>query len=262
MRIGMLFVLLLVACSSTQPASPVPYLRQQADAAQKDAVRAAYQKEWALAARSWRLALAAYQAIDAWPEQGGARLGLAVAQAALGQGNAAQEQLRPMLEGGFSSDQQVRAAYQLALLEKTAASLTRAQQLCAGVCSVAVQIDNLAAREALRAGDKGKGVALAQRALGAAVLLPAEAAHARRLLAEAAMQAGDLVTANQHLQEAIRLDRQLAEPDWLVDDYRLLEQIGRRLPDESLIKEALRHRASICAGWKGAACVAADGALR
>lgn len=254
---------LLTACAGT-PAPKPPTLRQAAEQAHRTALAAATAGRWQSAEQSWREALTAYQAIDEWAGQGWARLGLAQAHARLDRDDLALGALDGMAEQAlFALPLRARAAYQQALLlvasERTLAQnrLAKARELCTKPCVLSVQFDNLEARLALQSGERIKAQRLARQALTGAGGLPAERAHAHRLLAELALLDGGFAASLGHIEAALADDRKLAEPQWLLDDYRLLEKLAARMGDEKLFEEARLRQSSLCSGARLPDCEAA-----
>ncbi len=250
-RLIFLMVLILTACAGDPPAR-MPALRSAAESANRMAVQAVYAARWEEAVASWHEALAGYQSMDDWQGQGRARLGLGQAYARLGRGALARKYLEVMPEQRlFAGVQRACAAYQLALLEvpddgRARVLLDQAWRLCGKHCPLAAQLDNLAARLAAGQGAWVEVGRLARRALDAAGALPAERAHAHRLLAEAALARSAQHEARMQLEAALVEDRQLAEPEWLLEDYRLLERIAVLLHDEALAQEARVRQKSLC----------------
>lgn len=261
-----LFTLLLAACAGNPP-ERIPALRLSAEAANRAAVSAAQALRWENAVASWREALAAYQAMDDWQGQGRARLGLGQAYARLERDDQARSYLEGMPELTLFSDvQRASAAYQLALLEvsepnRAQALLDAARQNCGKNCALSVQFDNLGARLAVARDDWESVRTLAQRALDAAGSLPAERAHAHRLLGEAALAANSPLVAKGHLEAALLDDRHLAEPEWLLEDYRLLEKTATLSVDDRLVQEARIRQKSICAAARLSSCLGQSGGL-
>ncbi|MBS1157168.1 MAG: hypothetical protein H6R07_3092 [Proteobacteria bacterium] len=261
-----LFILILTACAGSPPAR-VPALRLSTEEANRAAVSAAQALRWENAVTSWREALAGYQAMDDWQGQGRARLGLGQAYARLGRDDLARGYLEAMLESAiFPEEQRASAAYQLALLDvlhhdRALELLDAARRFCGANCSLVVQFDNLAARLAAGRGDWESVRRLAQRALDAAGSMPAERSHAHRLLGEAALAGNSPLVAREHLRAALLDDRQLAEPEWLLEDYRLLEKTAALLADDPLVQEAQMRQKSICAAARIPGCSGQSGGL-
>jgi tetratricopeptide (TPR) repeat protein len=260
-RFFMIMLLALAGCAS-DPVAPVSPVRQSADAAARVAVGAGARQQWDEAAEAWREALAAYQSVDDWDGQGRARLGLAAVLVRQQQMDEASALLWPMPDQPlFSASRRAQAAYQLALIKSSDEWLARARELCVERCALAVQFDNLAARFALRAGDWARAAQLANGAIRSGAQW-AEEAHARRILAEVALQQGDPAIARREIDSALRLDRVLGELGRLLDDYGLLARIARAAGDGLLVKEAETRQKSLCQEAGLQSCLAADGALR
>lgn len=261
MKRVILFLLVgLVACAS---APPQPFLLRTADAAAREAVAAGARQQWVEAEAAWREALATYQAIDDWTGQGRARLGLASALMRVSKSAEAADVLRVMVDKPvFLSTQRAQAAYQLALIESSMDWLAQARLLCGSRCWLTAQFDNFEAGQAARAGQWNRVAELAQRALKAADDWPAEQSHAQRLLAEVAIQSQDWLRAQQALEAALRLDRMLAEPCWLLDDYTALARLAGLRGDAALAQEAKNREQSIRIGLGSKSCLAVAGSLR
>lgn len=253
---------LLAGCAGNPEPTPPP-LRVVADNASRQAVAAATAGRWENAAGAWREALRAYQSIDDWSGQGRARLGLSQTLARLGYPDLARNSIDGMVEQALFPDMmRVRAAYQQALLilhDDPAVSwrwLLLARSLCGVECALSVQFDNLGARLSLILGDLIEAQRLASLALKQAEDLPAERAHAHRLLAELALRDRALSLARIHLESALADDRLLAEPQWLLDDYLLLERLANQLGDNRLLQEVVLRQKSLCAAESLQGCVA------
>ena len=254
--IRLLFVLFLsglVACSSSPKEIRSP-VRIQAELAHRNALQAILDGRIESAAVEWQSALLSYQSIDDWQGQGMARLGLAQIQSRLGDQRAAELVLAPMLAStAFSAVHQTQAALQMAQLlqvndtVRAAEYLRMAKASCARPCRFEVQILNLEAKMALRASELELATSSAQQALGLSASNRVEAAFSQRILAEVALQQQQYTVALSWLEQAIVLDRQSAEPLWLLDNYRLMREIARQSGDESLLKRADVHLSSLCA---------------
>ncbi|MBM5570504.1 MULTISPECIES: hypothetical protein [Deefgea] len=253
-RLG-LFLLLsaLVACSSAPQDLKSP-ARMQAELAHRNALQAIRDGRIESAAVEWQTALLSYQSIDDWQGQGMARLGLAQIQSRLGDRSAAELTLAPMLAtAAFSVQHQAQAALQMAQLMqlgdevRSAEYLRMAQALCASPCRFEVQILNLQAKLNLRAGSLEAAARSAQQALALSGSSRVEAAFSQRILAEVALLQRQYAAALTWLEQAIVLDRQSAEPLWLLDNYRLMQEIARQSGDEQLLARAQVHLSSLCA---------------
>lgn len=251
----------LAGCAGN-PEPRQPPLRVTAENASRQAVSAALGGRWESAVESWHEAVLAYQSIDDWEGQGRARLGLSQAWARLGNVDQAQGSIAGM-DGHvlFSSLLRARAAYQQALLalpDNPAVSTQKvklSRELCGPSCGFAVALDNLDARLALLRADLGEARRFAGRALEFAGGLSAERSHAHRLLAELDLRDGELKQARMHLEAALVDDRHLAEPQWLLDDYRLLKKIARESGDDVLLREATLRLDSLCKATRLPDCV-------
>ncbi|WP_288841503.1 hypothetical protein [uncultured Deefgea sp.] len=247
-----LFCMVLAACA-TVPVVTSP-ARIAAERSHRMALQSIQDGRIESAGDEWRKALRGYQSIDDWRGQGMARLGLAQVNQRVGRGAQAEQVLMPMLqENGFLPDQQAQAALQLAQLvwrqdlPRTEQLLAQARFNCTAPCFLAVQMDNLAAQLALARGDTSAAAQFAAQALDLAKESPTERAFSRRLLAEVALLQGRWRDAEHQLLQAIDLDRQSAEPIWLLDDYRLLLRIAKENGDIALQKQAQAHLDSLCA---------------
>lgn len=253
----MLLVAVLAACAGDPPPL-VPPLRVSTENSHRAAISAARALRWENAIAAWKDALAGYQAMDDWTGQGRARLGLAQAYVRDAKLTQAGEVLAGMAEQIlYPSSLRAQAAYQQALLADAARAevlLERSRQLCTADCKLAPQLDNLAARLALRRGDHVAAMQLASRALTNSGLVPAEQSHARRMLAEIALSQNGAQQAKAHLDEALKIDRQLAEPAWLLDDYRLLARVAAALGDAALAREAQVRLTSLCQATGSVVC--------
>lgn len=253
-------VLLLWGCANEPPA-PVPALRAVAESANRAAVSAAQALRWENAVRSWKEALSVYQAIDDWEGQGRARLGLAHAYARLGRDSEAESNLLFMMEQeAFPRLQRARASYQLAQLAArkdeglAILRLEEARRFCGADCLHVSAFDNLQARLSAARSDWLTVERLAGSVLTRRETSGAERAHALRLLAEAQFGRGQMDMARIYLGQALALDRELAEPEWLFEDYRLLERIAVANGDTGLQVEVATRIASLCRGAKLVGC--------
>jgi len=256
-----LLLMALLGCTNG-PVKSVSFLRQSADAAARNAVAAGSKRQWEEAGEAWRDALAAYQSIDDWVGQGRSRLGLAAVLAQQNRQVEAVALLQIMVDAStFIPAQRAQAAYQIGLMESSGDWIARARAFCGQHCAIAAQLDNFEARLAARAGAWDHAGRLANRALKSGGAW-AEEAHAHRILAEVALQQLDWLRARGEIDAAIRLDRELGEPFFLLDDYTLLLRIAQAMGDAALEREARLRRESICAGLGAQACLAVSGALR
>ena len=251
--------LLLAGCAGNS--LPQPPLRLAAENANRIAVEATNAGRWKDAESSWLEALNTYQSMDDWPGQGRARLGLAQTYARLAQDDKAYKAIEGMSEQPlFPVLLRARAAYQEALLllrEAPSAAnekLDHARSLCGEACDMASRLDNLEARIAAGFGLWGRAQLLAARALAESGEHVTEKAHAQRLLAEAAMSRRQFSVARDYLYLSIENDRLMAEPEWLLEDYRLLEQVARESADNGLAQEAKFRQGVICAAIESVKC--------
>lgn len=262
MRRVLIFVALIVGGCASEPIAPASALRALAENANHAALSATRVLNWKRSAAAWREALVAYQAIDDWEGQGRARLGLASSYARLGQTREAENILLPMpKQAMFPQMQRVQASYQLALLAVgtnnmlAARQLEDARSLCGERCPYLPALDNLQARLRAALLDWQSVEQLTTRVLAGKDVSPAERSHAFRLLAEARFSGGDIDGARAHLEQALALDRELAEPAWLLDDYRLLEHIALARGDVKMQTEVATRLASLCRGAKLVGCL-------
>lgn len=255
--LSMLLVVLLAACAGNPPLV-VPPLRTTTENAHRAAISAARALRWENAVAAWKEALTGYQAMDDWTGQGQARLGLAQAYARDAKSAQAGEILVGMTEQVlYPASLRAQAAYQQALLVDAVQAqvwLDKSRQLCGSDCSLGPQLDNLAARLALKRGDHEAAALLASRALTNSNQLPAERSHARRILAEIALAQNNAVQAKMHLDDALKIDRQLAESGWLLDDYRLLARVATALGDAALARDVQARLVSLCQAAGLAVC--------
>ncbi|KAF0814383.1 hypothetical protein IGB42_01284 [Andreprevotia sp. IGB-42] len=254
---------LLSGCAAT-PAAPKPVRVQAAEAAVLAANRASQAGAYADATAFWREAGVAYASIDDWAGQGEAALGLAQSLVRSGERDEAVRILSG-LRGDtlYPAMVRARAAYQQALLQVATPdvatqSLAEARALCGVACPWRSRFDNLAARLAMQAGAYPQAAALLAGVLASDDLPQGERAHALRLSAELALQGGDLARARQYIDAAIAIDRQLAEPAYLIDDYAFLRRYAGAAGDDVLAGEAGRRLQSLCAASPDAAACRAD----
>ncbi|GHD60153.1 tetratricopeptide repeat protein [Jeongeupia chitinilytica] len=249
-------LVILSACGGA-PTQPGPVLAQKADAAALAANRAAQVGNDEEAADLWQSALDLRRAIDDWTGVGEARLGLAQVLVRLQRPADAARALAEMpADGLYPAGQRARAAYQLAVIAvadvPTARRwLVQAQALCVSPCAIAVPLRNLDARLALAEGDPAAALVRADASADAS---PVERAHAERIRAEALGALGRNAEALSALQAAIVLDRQLAEPAYLADDFSLLRRLALAAGDEGLSAQAARRLDGICAVAAVPAC--------
>ena len=249
---SVLALLALGACAGNPPVRQLP-LRTASENAHRSALAATQAQRWDDAARSWREALIGYQAIDDWNGQGLARLGLAHVLDWQGRKDLAGATLTDMPEQSlFPASLRAQASFRLAQLrlpdkpELSRQLLDRAIVLCGNRCSLQAQFDNFAARLAAARGDWSIVIRHADAALSSAQDNPAERAHARRLLAEAALAQGRAVDARQLIGLVLNDDRQLADPHWLALDYALQAKVAEALNDDSLLLEAETRHGILC----------------
>ncbi|WP_432720681.1 hypothetical protein R0381_003020 [Jeongeupia wiesaeckerbachi] len=250
--------LLLAACGGAPP-QVKPVLVQRADAAALAANRAAQVGNDEEAADLWRSALALRQSVDDWSGAGEARLGLAQMLVRLHRPDEAVRSLDGMpADALFAGLQRARAAYQLAVIDVGAGRLVDARgrwqaavDLCGAACPISVPLQNLDARLLLLEGDAAGSLARANTSPDAA---PVERAHAGRIRAEALGELGRSAEALAELQEVIRLDRQLAEPAYLADDYALQRRLAQAAGEGVLAIQAEERLARICAVTSAPAC--------
>ncbi|GAB7126798.1 hypothetical protein JCM19000A_13050 [Silvimonas sp. JCM 19000] len=254
-------LLILSACAS-QPAPVQPAALKQYNAHAVAAQRAAMTGAWADAAAQWQEALLLSAAVDDWAGQGEARLGLANAQVELTQREAARQTIAPMPgQMLFPRLQRSRAHYQLALLalpdaHAAADHVQQARALCDAPCGLRPWFDNLDARIALAQQDGPRAAALASAVTAQADAPASERAHGWRLLAEAQLLQNQGAAAWASLQSALVLDRQLAVPAWLADDFALQVRIGQQLQRADIHVDAQTRLDSLCAAASVPACAA------
>lgn len=257
---AVLSLLILLGACASQPVTAPPAAAAQATRHAVAAQRAMQVGAWQDAAAQWQEALLASAAIDDWAGQGEARLGLANAQVELGQRDLAKQSVASMpAQTLYLTSQRARAAYQLALLalpDAPAATqqLQLAQQLCAVPCAQQPWFDNLRARIALLNLDAPAAAALAQRVATQDGVPDSERAHAWRILAQARLQQQQGTAAMTALQTALVIDRKLAVPAWLADDFALQVQIGQQTGQSEWAAEGQTRLASLCAAVRVPAC--------
>ncbi|GGP18743.1 tetratricopeptide repeat protein [Silvimonas iriomotensis] len=244
---------LLAACSTTPaPQTPASVLATQARGAMVNANRASQQQRWDDAAVQWQAALSLFQAMDDWGGQGEARLGLAYAQVKMHQPANAVKTLAPMDSTLFRPVQRAQAGYQLALLampdtQMADAALAHARSVCSADCAIAPQLDNLDARIHLQQGDAAGALGLANGVLARGEGVPmVERAHALRLVAQIRLQQGQPAAGWQALQQGIVMDRTLANPLWLADDFALQLDLAGAMADQALAEDARVRLRSVC----------------
>ncbi|WP_410498418.1 hypothetical protein [Chitinibacter sp. S2-10] len=243
----------LTACSSA-PKPEIPSLRMAVQLSHEKALKAIRAGYAADAALLWQDALLRYQALDDWGGQGMARLGLAQSQYKLGEFEAAKQTLRVMPEQNlFATEHRSQASLQLAQLYLTEPQLARqhlalSEQLCAQPCRLQWSQSNLAAQIAVAEKDWEQVLRVSAAVLnGAPAEEKAERAHAYRLQAQALLMQQQAEAALPNIDSALVLDRELARPDWLLDDYRLRLAIAQNLGDAALLADCEQKIASLCA---------------
>src|SRR5690606_3131672 len=135
------------------------------------------------------------------------------------------------------------------------ARLAQARSLCDPPCALTDQLDNLEARLNLQ-----RDPALAAQRVAAVlargdVVPVGERAHALRLHAGLLLGAGNADAALADLQQAIAIDRQLAESAFLADDLALLVRVQQARGDRPGQLEAEARLASLCAAVRVPACL-------
>ncbi|QLG87893.1 hypothetical protein HQ393_06255 [Chitinibacter bivalviorum] len=243
----------LVGCVS--PAKqPIPPLRIDVQSTHSKALQAIHRNDLDNAQLLWRQTLQLYQALDDWNGQGMARLGLAQTERRLGDVNAAKEVLLPMQnEPLFGATAQAQALFQLAQLSlpdthQAKDYLNQSVAICPTECSLIWAQKNLNARIAAVEQNWGLVQQLAQSVIASAPESEAaERAHAYRLSAQSLLAQNQAVAAQTQLEQGLLLDRQLARPDWLLEDYRLLLLIAQQQQNAALISSTEKRIASLCA---------------
>lgn len=257
---ALLCSLLLAGCAGNPLPDPPP-LRLAAENANRIAVAAMHANRWKNAESAWLEALHAYHAIDDWSGQGRARLGLAQTYAKLGQSEQALDVVRNMpAQLLFPARLRARAAYQEALFfldghpSLAVEKLDQARLLCGERCDMTSRLDNLEARIAAGSGQWERVQMLASKALAESGEQVTERAHAHRLLAEVALSRKQFIQARNYLALSIKDDRELAEPEWLLEDYILLEQVARESGDTTLEQEARLRQVALCVAIDSMKC--------
>lgn len=248
------FMLLTGCANSTK--QDIPALRISAEVSHGKALKAIHAGDVEGAALWWSQALLQYQALDDWPGQGMARLGLAQAQHKAGQVDRAIQTLKPMVaQSGFMVAQRAQAHLQLAQLWLSddqnagvaAMHLAQSEQLCAAPCQMRWAQINVAAKIALLNEDWPRVMQLTVSVLaGAAEGEEMEIAHSHQLQAQAQLAQLQLAGALYSIDQALALDRKLARPDWLLADYRVRLQIVQLLSDREQITLTEQKISSLC----------------
>ncbi|MBM3114468.1 hypothetical protein [Jeongeupia naejangsanensis] len=254
----LVLAVLLAACGGAPPQAK-PVLLQRADAAALAANRAAQVGNDEEAADLWRSALTLRQAIDDWSGAGEARLGLAQVLVRLHRSDDAVRAIDGMPTDALFPDQQrARAAYQLAVIDTGAGHLSDARlhlklavSLCGAMCPIPVPLQNLDARLLLLEGDAAGALSRASTSIDAGSV---ERAHAGRIRAESLGALGRSAEALAELRGVILLDRQLAEPAYLADDYALQLRLAESVGDAVLAAQAQARLDRICAAASVRAC--------
>ncbi len=252
-RLSLLLLLALLGACSSAPKEPIPALRMAVHDSHSKALRAIQQEDLASAAEYWQQTLLRYQALDDWQGQGQARLGLAQAQHKLGQLEVAQATLKPLLAQVLFGDAiRAQAHLQLAMISLpdvgvAAMYLAESERLCAKPCALQWAQHNLAAKIAASKLDWPRVAMISGQLLATAPATErAEIAHAHRLQALALLRQQQAGAALPHIQAALELDRVLAKPAWLLEDYRLQLEIATVLRDEALQQESRQRLQSVC----------------
>ncbi|WP_051710520.1 hypothetical protein [Andreprevotia chitinilytica] len=269
-RLLPVYLLLLAACGSA-PVEQKPARVQLAEAAVLAANRSTQVGADQDAVAYWQDALDAYASIDHWAGQGEARLGLAQGLARLARRDEAHKVLAGMPEEHLYPDEvRARAAYQQALLlidrnqpdtgeADRVARLTSARerlgvarQLCGAACGWSPRLDNVEAKLEIGAGHDERAAQILGGLLARNDVPSGERAHALRLSAEVALRAGDAEAAKKSINEALVLDRQLAEPAYLIDDYLVLRQALSA--DAAAQAEVDKRLDALCSVFAGPPC--------
>ncbi|GAB3266932.1 hypothetical protein GCM10027296_45240 [Chitinimonas naiadis] len=225
------------------------------------AAQASADGNWRAATVMWQEAAQRQKALDDWPQAGQALLGYAQAMARQGRPLEASAALQDALTVPFyPSTIKVEVLYQLALLEAedmrwgpALAFLDQAAPLIESNSALLSAALNLRARAAWQEQDWSRTRALTTQALSVAAIEPAERANALRLQGRAAARMADWPAAEQALNAALELDRQLARSQGLVADLRAQAEMARLrgTPDAAALE--LRAK-SICEAAKLGSC--------
>lgn len=245
-------LLLLTGCAAKAPAS-APLMASQQQQAVLRALEAERQGRAVNAAQYWRQAIQLAKLQDDWPAQGRALLGLAQLQIRNGGYEAAAIEMQKMRGNTlYSEEQRAQASLLLArvglrLGNVDAASATaEAATFCSRThCNWRAAILNIQARQALPQ-DPDLALKLADEVLLLGELPQPERSHAQRTRAQALLAAGQLAAAQSALTEALKIDRQLGEPLWLLDDFQLQLEIAAASNDQALVLESRVRIASLC----------------
>ena len=213
---------LVAACSSPVKPRPAP-LSAALDANRRaEALLRAGDLEGA--ARGYREALRAAQALEDADAIAANAVNLSIVYQRLGKLEDARASLAPVLEQpnlSFPHDRLAQASLRRAIVDLDQHRLAsaaewagRAESHCDGSCGVSAAIHNVRGQISLEGGDAGAASASARRALEASRASGdrAEAANALRLLGVSTLRAGDPAAALAHVDQALAIDRELAAP--------------------------------------------------
>ncbi|MBE9609388.1 hypothetical protein [Chitinilyticum piscinae] len=253
----------LSACASPPATSPPPLVQQQ-QRSLSAALAAEQAGRWQTAIEEWQYYQQASQLLDDWSAQARARLSLTTLLLR-GQEYASAYQQIQGVRGDTLITEELRA--QAALLEARVAlaaglpdgetAWLQATQFCQQRCAWRAAAANVRARQLLQSGDHAGALALIAPVLADAESPAAERSHALRMRAEVLLRQTDVAGAAIAIAEAIRMDRQLGEPLWLIDDYRLQAEIAGAQGDAVLERESRRRLDSLCRAYPAKTCAGA-----
>jgi tetratricopeptide (TPR) repeat protein len=237
-RVLALLACLLAAACGSPPAKPRPAAVSAALEANRRAEALVRAGDLEGAARAYRDALRASQALEDTEGIAANAISLSVVYQRLGRFDDARASLAPLLERaklGFPPERLAQAALRHAVIdldERRVASaarwLERAESQCSRSCSASAAISNVKGQLALDAGRFDEANAAARSALDASRASGdrSEAANALRLLGIAAVRAGDADTGLARIGEAMAIDRELAAPRKIYLDLMWLGRIS------------------------------------
>jgi tetratricopeptide (TPR) repeat protein len=237
-RLLALLACLLAAACSSPPAKPRPAAVSAALEANRRAEALVRAGDLEGAARAYRDALRASQALEDTEGIAANAISLSVVYQRLGKLDDARASLAPLLgqaKLGFPSERLAQAALRHAVIdldERRVASaarwVERAESYCSRSCSVSAAISNVKGQLALDSGRFDEANAAARSALDASRASGdrSEAANALRLLGIAALRAGDADAGLARIGEAMAIDRELAAPRKIYLDLMWLGRIS------------------------------------
>ncbi|WP_028451185.1 hypothetical protein [Chitinilyticum aquatile] len=246
-------ILLLAGCAGSPQSEMSVQTSRQRQAVQR-ALEAERQGRPTVAAQQWQSAIQLARLQDDWEAQGRAQLGLAQLLIRNGEYQAAAIGLKGLRENTLYSDEQ-RAQAALLLARAglriqgvdVAAAIAGAASFCSSTaCAWQPAIRNVEARLALQQQDPVRALQIADGVLLQSELALAERSHALRTRAEALLAMGRALQALPALGDALVIDRQIGEPLWLLDDYRLQLAIASATGNLALERESRWRIESLC----------------